>query len=815
MTEQQGVVEDVDFFAQEALASAPTDFIPSRGEIVTTSNQAQVFSEDEKKRRLALCFPDIPEAERSERFFEQKAWLAPTMKNEKDVESFIETYSEGLLEPHKCIIVGTNGNFSFAIFCKDREGMPEFKLPQRDKAEKKQDAPADAAPKDAKAALREKIRQKKAARNGNPLPKESEKKKQEEEEDSKQPINDFIKKLDESFDQYARTNDCFARKLIEHRLVEQTAFYRLHMHVINNIHSKVELLNLELRLADMVSVDYGLRDPVARLGVKIAERKKLVPNEPKKKKKQKPFYTEERPGNTYASVLVFAPQAQPPPQQKDALLSSRFSLLVCRTPLDGVRPHWKDVGIQISAQDRTVPHVAFNDTHLAIMCQHQGGDFVVTFYELPPAAAKGKIELKKVGERTFQLPVELGRDSMISTHLGPEGIFAVAIGKGALLMRIDGEEMEMPVPAAREQQAKGEEPPPPSPKARAPLVCFLLEPFYNHEPKSFLAEPATSGGAKIIVHKEKAIKPGVMLNIGELGSIFVTECHSNMEDPFMEVHFKSTGEIEEGATAPIGTKVTLKDDPSVSSALLNFDFVQPLVGETDTIVLASETASWVREGKEIYLPTVGYVHVESVNHKTRTIKIRAKIRRPAGLGVFEDERRQVTSVTTQDGLILLGTKQGEVYGIRRSTGIVEHCNYMPALEPIFAAKMNHERIVMQTVMSTTFNLDARGENVTVIAADRPIGFDMCGTIIAFVNKYGLIKLYDLNTARVCKDFSPPIQGARTPLLQCAYPAIKVFRKKIVVVYPSGVVRVIEQTVDSLENVKQAKKNRKQHKRNKI
>lgn len=823
--------EGVDFFASTEVSEQPLpeNFTPSRGEIVLSAKQAQVISDVERKRRLALCYPDIPEEEREARFFEQKAWMAPTIRPDKQVETFREIYSEGLLEPHKCIIAGTNGNFSFAILCKDKEDGKEFVLPLR-AAKREEPAPASpaspAAPAfnaaEAKKALRKKIQLKKVARTniGGGEAANATAKKEDEDDPTKEPLGDFMNRLEETFQTYAQTNDCFALKLIQHRLLEQPAFYRLHMHVIKNIHSKVELLNLELRLSDMTGIDYGLRDPISRLGKKIKERKEIVPNEPKKGKKPKPFFVEERPGNCYASVAAMA--ATLGNEVKEEVASGRFSLLVCRTPLGDARPTWKEVGIQIDAHERTVPHVSFNDTHLSVFYQTRTSQvFCVEFFELPPAAEKGKIELTRLRRVNFELPRELGRDGLVSTHLGPEGVFAVAIGCGVMMFNMkEGEGMELPVsrespvPASPEGETTEEEKPleevaPVRPAERAAAICFMLTPSYNHDPPCRLAEPATRsviGKVKVAPEGAKWIKRHMILAIEGVGTIFVS--HVTEENV---VHFQSNAGIPAGAKAPAGTKVTEVGNLQNTTTLVE-EFEQPPYGLTNTLVLAN--TSVIKEGKEIFVPSPsGGGHYNKVLELHGCIATLEKpVLLPAGAPIYEDERRQVTSVTVQDGFVLLGTKQGEVYGIRRSTGIVEHCNYMPAVEPIFAAKMNCERIIMQTVMSASYNIDARGENVTVIAADRPIGMDMCGTLFGYVNKYGLIKLYDLTTAKVCKDFSPPIQGARTPLLQHAYPAMKMFRKRIVIVYPSGVVRSIEQTLDSQENVKRTKK---MHKRNKV
>lgn len=151
--------------------------------------------------------------------------------------------------------------------------------------------------------------------------------------------------------------------------------------------------------------------------------------------------------------------------------------------------------------------------------------------------------------------------------------------------------------------------------------------------------------------------------------------------------------------------------------------------------------------------------------------------------------RLVTAVKIDDNHLLFGTNQGEGFCIdwlKRKIIAVEHT---PAAESILSLAYNNNNMILHTVMGLTVKHQTAAFPV-LLYVDRPVGFDVCGSLIFVVTKYGGTKIFKMDARRMMHVFKEVPQPRVAYKQLIAYGAIKAFPEHIVCLYPNGVVRQV-------------------------
>jgi hypothetical protein len=149
------------------------------------------------------------------------------------------------------------------------------------------------------------------------------------------------------------------------------------------------------------------------------------------------------------------------------------------------------------------------------------------------------------------------------------------------------------------------------------------------------------------------------------------------------------------------------------------------------------------------------------------------------------------------GVMLMTSDAGECFGVDWRNGAVLFAEHVPGIEPIFSARYSNGRLICQTAMALAgriSNLSTFKNHINEINIDRPLGFDVCGTLIFILGKYGNLKIMsslDMNEQRIRE--IKPWKGAkqRAPVFQPWYQAVHATHDGVVVLYPDGHVRWIK------------------------
>jgi hypothetical protein len=130
---------------------------------------------------------------------------------------------------------------------------------------------------------------------------------------------------------------------------------------------------------------------------------------------------------------------------------AKYVLWTCNAAAPGGR--WKRAGFEISARGG-VPAVAFNETHVALVCP-AGAGVRVSVYRV---GEYGVVELRPERTVCFAFPDEYGDDGLMSAHMGADGALAVAFGSGVVVVppSSSGEEEGMTLSSVRVDGAEGE-----------------------------------------------------------------------------------------------------------------------------------------------------------------------------------------------------------------------------------------------------------------------------------------------------------------------------------------------------------------------
>ncbi len=390
-------MEGVDEFASEpSMHETVEPDIKCVGEIVSSAVYAkETVSKAEKAIIDKADFGDLPEQLWPMRRDQERSWMAPGPGDT------VHDLSSQLL-PHadRSIIIGTNGNYSFALQCADDDRV---KMDPEITGEKSKDQTKN---RDERAIEIEKL-----------------------------------------YNEYAKKNVAFAFKRALSN-IEREAFYMALKFELSNLHLVGDAKIVLERLLDMARIDGALRSPISKLGSRLTKKINTLPLRFEKGKHRPSAKTAERPDGAFPEIkfstvdfhdasAVDAVEIGPNAE------STTFRLLICPTPTvlpsekktkKDKRPHWLDVNVVVNTDAKTVPACAFNDTHFVILylplTAKPSGVIHVDFYAL---SSSGRIGLTKLDRFCFRFPPSFAAEGMINLHLSQRGIVSVCFANGVLV----------------------------------------------------------------------------------------------------------------------------------------------------------------------------------------------------------------------------------------------------------------------------------------------------------------------------------------------------------------------------------------------
>lgn len=205
-------------------------------------------------------------------------------------------------------------------------------------------------------------------------------------------------------------------------------------------------------------------------------------------------------------------------------------------------------------------------------------------------------------------------------------------------------------------------------------------------------------------------------------------------------------------------------------------------------------------------------------------------------------RRLVTATCTHGrDMIVLGTEAGECFGVNWQTGDILFAEMTPVVEPIYSLGYSNRRVFMHAASSISGRMNPYFNNaMTHLPTGRLTGFDVCGTLLFAMEKYGSIQVFSTIARQIMFPFTPPKEyewasktfcvdlgdkakgkepkfhtvPIRTPAY---YQSIKAEHDRIVAVYPNGLIRmfaVSQKGADWMAHELSEKKKKKEQKKKK-
>jgi len=154
--------------------------------------------------------------------------------------------------------------------------------------------------------------------------------------------------------------------------------------------------------------------------------------------------------------------------------------------------------------------------------------------------------------------------------------------------------------------------------------------------------------------------------------------------------------------------------------------------------------------------------------------------------------RIITCVRLDDTAVCAGTTTGEAFRFTLGTGNdVHHISHVMAVEPIMDLQWVPAMgvFLMQTIMSTF--LDAVDDNVRMqLQGARITASAVHDKLMCVLSKYGFVQMRTLHVRELWRRFDPPKDGAQTPHLQPSYRGVHMSDTRVVVIYPSGLMRTL-------------------------
>lgn len=190
--------------------------------------------------------------------------------------------------------------------------------------------------------------------------------------------------------------------------------------------------------------------------------------------------------------------------------------------------------------------------------------------------------------------------------------------------------------------------------------------------------------------------------------------------------------------------------------------------------------------------------------------------------------------------ILLGTEAGECFCVNWQTGDIEFSEMTPVIEPIYSLAHSNRRVFMHAASSISGRMNPYLNNaMTHLPTGRLTGFDVCGTLLFSMEKYGSIQVFSTIARNVLFPFTPPKEHEFASKTFCVdlgdksksvepkfhtvpipppayYQSIKAEADRIVAVYPNGLIRMFtisQNGVNWIADELQKKKEKKSKKLN--
>jgi len=153
----------------------------------------------------------------------------------------------------------------------------------------------------------------------------------------------------------------------------------------------------------------------------------------------------------------------------------------------------------------------------------------------------------------------------------------------------------------------------------------------------------------------------------------------------------------------------------------------------------------------------------------------------------------VTAVGLDErGLLALGTSSGICFGVDTETLEARWMECVPAVEPVVGVRTSNGRVLMQTMTGVCGRLmpAVPAAGLMFLPMPRPLCAAVCGTMLYILDKYGPVQLLSTVMRHVAFPFKGPLQGG-APSAQYHYAAVHAAPERVVCLYPTGLVRILE------------------------
>ena len=168
-------------------------------------------------------------------------------------------------------------------------------------------------------------------------------------------------------------------------------------------------------------------------------------------------------------------------------------------------------------------------------------------------------------------------------------------------------------------------------------------------------------------------------------------------------------------------------------------------------------------------------------------------------------KRNITCASATADALLLATAYGECYTINykaeTNETLVKDVERILACEPIYSAYTSNRRLILQNAIGIAGRfIPYHSADFFYLPSGRILGSSICGTLIFALEKYGALLVYSTvaRTASNGRPVSPFVapdrelyhsQGMGETLV--AYPAVHASSERVIVLYPTGLIRVLQ------------------------
>ena len=403
-----------DEFARPSVVAEAADDTPTPEfvEIVGSAIEAKTtISPAAKAQMEANLYGDIPLELRPTQYAREVGF----MTGSRVVEKFNSSH---LPQPYGSIVLGTNGFMSFAIHCFNEKNADIDKL---------------------RTVL------------ATPPPSQSR--------------DDMAKTKMICWDMWSKTNMAFWFKFRVQSLgLERLAFHMAAKFTMDKLWLAKDTDLFIKHLFEQAEIDTILQEPADKLLEKAKVKRETMVDGKEGQPPKGWFMSAIRPPGAFDGVYrmesssaqpTTTPEAPPaaevpappapqlPPAQffltpspspiPDTTQSNMYTLLYCFTPSSAnPKTRWVETRITFKVQHATVPISAMNRTHLAILSQDRADDLMhLQFYRINEETQP---YIKLESEYYFAFPKEFGNGGILYATLTEEGIYAVCLAKGVVVI---------------------------------------------------------------------------------------------------------------------------------------------------------------------------------------------------------------------------------------------------------------------------------------------------------------------------------------------------------------------------------------------